>query len=345
MAQRVASGQITIVDLNDGRTISKLTIPSLGYTQIYDTENKTFSEDYTKSPYQVVEARIYASGGQATNLAADNNICKNWQWYINGSPVGASTTGVTAAGNKLTIKKNTSSNEPKFNITWECDFNDSVLGQPVLVSDSCTINRTESGSSAVFVNLTTPDGTIFDDKHSTLALMAKLMRGAKQDTSNLTFAWSKLTIDNSGTVSWTAMPASQVVTSAGTSTLTVGRNDVDGGDTFKVEITDTVLNDGTFESYVSLMDKLDEYRVEPFAPSGGVIKNGQGSTTITPILYKNNEVMTDTTGFTFKWARYDKDGVQVAWSDGSMTKTGDTLTVPASDVNTKQTIICIAEKD
>lgn len=343
--QRVASGQISIVDLNDGRTISKTTLPSRGFTQIYDTETKTFSEDYTQSPYQVIEARIYASGGAASNLAADTTICKNWVWHVNDVRVTSTTPGITIANHKLTIKKNTSQSEPKFNITWECDFNDSVLGSTVLVSDSCTINRTESGSSAVFVNLTTPDGTIFDSKHTTLQIMAKLMRGARQDTTDLTFTWKKLTVSDTGVLSWTAMPASQVTTSGGTSSLTVNRDDVDGGDTFKVEIKDTALNDGIFEGYVSLMDKLDEYVVELSAPSGGVIKNGQGSTVITPVLYKNNEVVTNTTGFTFRWAKYNKDGVQESWTDGNLTMTGNTLTVPASEVKVKQTIICIVEKN
>lgn len=344
MAQRVASGQITIVDLNDGRTISKFTKPSRGYTQIYDTENKTFSDDYTQSPYQVVEALIYASGSQASNLAG-TSACSGWKWYINGTQVTAATADVTVANNKLTIKKNTSQSEPTFVVSWECQFSDDITGTSVLVSDGCTINRTESGSSAVFVNMTTPEGTIFDNDHSVLKVVARLMRGAKQDTSNIAFSWKKLTVSAEGVLSWVAMPAAQVSTTAGTSTLTVNRDDVDGGDTFKVEVTDTALNDGTFEAYVSLMDKLDEYFVELSAPSGTTIKNGQGNTTITPILYKNNEVMSSTTGFTFKWSKYDKNGVQLKWSDGSYVKTGATLTVAASEIDVKQTVICVVEKD
>lgn len=342
--KRVASGQITIVDLNDGRVISKTTVPSRGYTQIYDTETKTFSEDYTQSPYQVVEAIIYASGSQVTNLAP-TGVCTGWEWHVNGTKVDASTTGITVAANKLTIKKNTSQSEPAFNITWKCLFKDDVVNSTVAVSDGCTINRTESGTSAVFVDVSTPKGWIFDANHDTLEVRALLRRGAKQDTTNITFAWKKLTISDTGVLSWVAVDASKVTTSGGTSVLTVNRDDVDGGDTFKVEVKDTVLNDGTFEAYVSLQDKLDEYRVEFDTPSGMVIKNGQGNVTINPILYKNNEVLSDTTGFTFKWGKYDKNGVQQKWSDNSLFKTGNSLTVAASEVNIKQTIYCIVEKN
>lgn len=342
MAKKLTSGQITITDLNDGRVLSKYTNASQGYTQIYDTENKTYSVNYTTTP-QVITASVYASGTN-TNDQAPTSACSGWKWYVNGTQVTSSTTNMTAAANKLTIKQNMNKDNLKtMTIRWECTFHDDITGTDVVVTDGCTLNLTTSGTSAAYVDILTPKGTIFDGGKTNLdklQIVARLMRGAQIDTTNLTFKWSKLTVGADGTLTWTAI-ASGFKTANGTSTLEVSRDDVDGSQTFQVEIEDTVLKD-KFQGFCTVLDKLDEYNVVLVAPQGTAIKNGQGSVTVTAQVYKNNEVMADTTGLTFTWYKYDKTGKQVNWSGTGTpaTKTGNPITVTAADVNVTTTIVC-----
>lgn len=342
MAKKLTSGQITITDLNDGRVLSKYTNASQGYTQIYDTENKTYSVNYTTTP-QVITASVYASGTN-TNDQASTSACSGWKWYVNGTQVTSSTTNMTAAANKLTIKQNLTENVKTYVVRWECTFHDDITGTDVVITDSCTVSRVTSGTSAVFVDMLTPKGTIFDGGKTNLdklQIVARLMRGAQIDTTNLTFKWSKLSIDDKGALTWTAITTG-ITTANGTSTLEVGRDDVDGSQTFKVEISDSALKDGTFQGFCTVLDKLDEYNVVLVAPQGTAIKNGQGSVTVTAQVYKNNEVMADTTGLTFTWYKYDKTGKQVNWSGTGTpaTKTGNPITVTAADVNVTTTIMC-----
>ena len=50
MATRIASGQITIVDLNDGKAVQAFTSTSQGDTQIYSPNENSYSPNYTNSP-------------------------------------------------------------------------------------------------------------------------------------------------------------------------------------------------------------------------------------------------------------------------------------------------------
>lgn len=344
MAKKLASGQITITDLNDGRVLSKYTNASQGYTQIYDTENKTYSVDYTKTN-QVITASVFASGSDTTDKA--ETACDNWHWFVNEAEVSSTTAGMSANGNKLTIKKNLDSDTKTFNVKWTCTFHDDITNTTVVISDGCSINRTTSGTSAVLVQMQMERGNVFNrgmaasDK---LPIKATLLRGTSLDKTDLTFTWYKLALASDGTLGWTKITSGITTTSTGESTLQVGRDDVDGSQTFKVEVYDQTLKDGTFTGFATIMDQLDEYTVVLSSPNGDVIKNGEGSVTITANVLKNNEPVTDIKNMTFTWAKYDNGGTQVVWSgtnNKTQVLTGDNrLTVQASDINVKTTIVC-----
>ena len=347
MAKRLTSGQITITDLNDGRVLSKYTNASQGYTQIYDSENKTYSVDYTKNE-QVIKASVYASGVKDAADQAPTDTCSGWKWKVNGVEITSESASseIYKSKNTLHIKKNLDDATKTFLVEWECTFFDTITQTSVLVSDGCTINRTASGSSSVYVNMLTPNGNVFDGSknYDKLLIQASLMRGAKQDSSDLVFTWYKMTISEDGVLGWTKV-TSGISTVGGVSTMTVGRDDVDGAQTYRVDINDTVMQDGTFQGFSTIIDKLDEYTVVLEAPAGTVIKNGAGSITITARVMKNNELMEDTSGLNFNWLKYDKSGKQSNW-DGTSSplKTGNPITVTEKDVNTKTTIICQVEQ-
>ena len=76
MATRIASGQITIVDLNDGKAVQAFTSTSQGDTQIYSPNENSYSPNYTNSPYQVVTAKVFVTGSSVDQ--APTSACSGW---------------------------------------------------------------------------------------------------------------------------------------------------------------------------------------------------------------------------------------------------------------------------
>ena len=72
---------------------------------------------------------------------------------------------------------------------------------------------------------------------------------------------------------------------------------------------------------------------------GDVFKNGQGSTVLTAVCYQAGaEIDTEGKG-TYTWTKYNKDGaVDTSWGT-SGSKTGKTLSVSNTDVDTKATFM------
>ena len=50
----IARGQITIVDLNDGKSVNLFISSSKPATQIYDKDTKAYTPNYTVSPFNVL---------------------------------------------------------------------------------------------------------------------------------------------------------------------------------------------------------------------------------------------------------------------------------------------------
>ena len=50
----IARGQITVVDLNDGKTLNMFLSSNQAATQIYNVDNQTYTPNYTVSPFLVI---------------------------------------------------------------------------------------------------------------------------------------------------------------------------------------------------------------------------------------------------------------------------------------------------
>ena len=84
------------------------------------------------------------------------------------------------------------------------------------------------------------------------------------------------------------------------------------------------------------------YKVKFGTSTGGdVFKNGQGSTVLTAVCYQAGaEIDADGKG-TYTWTKYNKDGaIDTSWGT-SGSKTGKTLSVSNTDVDTKATFMCV----
>ena len=71
-----------------------------------------------------------------------------------------------------------------------------------------------------------------------------------------------------------------------------------------------------------------------------MFKNGEGSTVLTAVCYQAGVEVDKNGDGTYKWTKYNKDGVvDTAWGT-SGSKTGKTLSVSYTDVDTKATFMC-----
>ena len=92
------------------------------------------------------------------------------------------------------------------------------------------------------------------------------------------------------------------------------------------------------------------YVVEAYADSGNTIKNGQGSTRLHARVLKDGAVVEDSSSaakkFTYTWTKHDALGKEANWQGASSPrKTGNPVTVAASEINVKATFRCEVTKE
>lgn len=344
MGVKIAQGQITIVDLNDGKAIQAYTSTSNGETQIYNPDTKKYTPEYTSSSPQLVTAKVYVSG--VSTDQAPTSACSGWAWKVNGTAVG--TTGnTTFAKNVLTIKANISTSTKYMNIEWECNYTDPDTGAVTPVRGYKTLALSQSGGAAGLVTFELPNGDTFDKGSNVTQLVAKatLYRGATKDTTIQSAVWEKLDISD-GT--WKTATETTSIT-GGVAQITVLASDVLNFQTYRVKMTDQENTSETFTGYVTFMDATDPYMVYVRSTTGDKIVNGQGSTEVFAEVWLDGNVV-ETKGaatpqFNYTWTKYNKTGVATNWSGTtSTTKTGNPITVLAADVDVKATITCEVSK-
>ena len=82
----IARGQITIVDLNDAKSMNMYLGSNQPLTQIFNKENSTYVPNYTASPFLVITPEMYVSG-TTTNVISRLKAAPTWRcnhcirWY------------------------------------------------------------------------------------------------------------------------------------------------------------------------------------------------------------------------------------------------------------------------
>lgn len=335
-----ARNQITIVDLNDAKSVQVYFTASQGFTQNYNPDTHQYSPVYagTGGTPNVITPKVYETGDGNDHLAR----CKNVKYTVNGTAYTAAssnTSYVVGADGTLTVKTNLATD---LNVLFEADY---VDGDNITtkVGGSFTLLRNESSGALFQVVLTCPKGNIFDKSVSgDLSISAQAVRGGVPDDTNVTYTWQQFDIKTS---LWKAVTSGR----ANGKTLTVKPDDVLNFQTFKCIATDAGGTDksATAEALVTFQDLTDPYIVELYCPTGDKIVNGTGSTTVNARVWQGGTKIEDESTaessrkFTYTWTKLDKDGKAQNWSGTtSNVKTGNPITVLAAEVNTKTTIVC-----
>lgn len=333
-----ARSQITIVDLNDARTVQVLFTPSQGYVQGYNPDTHVYTPDYTKTN-NIVTPQVFESGNAQNQIA----LCSNVKYTVNGAVVGGSSPNYAVDGQKrLVIKGNL---ETSLNVQFEADY--TSRGITTHFGAAFSIIRNETSGALFSVVITPKTTTVFDQNNKTsLIATAQAYRGNTPDNTGITYKWTKFNSNGS----W-----ENVTNGVSGAQLTVQPDDVLNFQVYKCTATDNgAAGDSKVEAsaLITFQDMTDPYRVELFSPTGDKIVNGQGSTQVMARIWQGAEKIEDETTaaaqqkFTYKWLKFDKLGRASNWQGTTSNEKsgGNPITVNASDVSEKCTIFCEVTK-
>ena len=345
MAKVLANGQITIVDLNDGKAVQCFTQCSKGETQIYTPDTGVYTPNYSSSAPNVVTARVYVTGSGTDQ--APTSACSGWSWKVDG----VAATPVSGKSYQLNLASNIDKNGSVKNIEWSCKYTDPETQATTTCIGYKTISLAKSGGALQTVQIETPKGNTFDSTNNSMQLtaVAKFFRGNVQDTS-VKLTWQVLNI-SAGT--WSDV-TSGVSTAGGVSTLNVSANDVLNFQTFRCKAEDGT---DTANAIVTFFDASDPYVVEVYSLTGDKIVNGAQSTELFARVWKDGKVVEDgaavkadsshASSFTYKWTKYNANGVATNWNGTSSPVNASTkpyVTVANADVSGRGTFTCEVSK-
>lgn len=345
MAEIVARGQISIIDLNDAKSLNMYLRANQPTTQIYNSDNQSYVPSWADSPYLVITPELYVSGTTADQMS---QVKTKPTYTINGSTTlsdfGASV--ADTAPYALTINKNMV-DVSQMKIQVSAIYTDpDVASFETPVKAEIQFTKTTNAGATICAIGYTPKGNVFkNDQTSTLTAHCDMWRGSVIDDTDVSYQWYKM----SSTGEWVALTSSAAYGCTGynTNELTIPASAVLNFESFKCEITDTDKSSGTYNTkvmdIVSFFDQSDPYYVEIYSTTGDKILNGQGSTTLMAKVWQAGECFEDadaTAKFDFKWKKYSSSGTQdTSWGTSGV-KTGSSITVAASEVSQKATFIC-----
>lgn len=341
MAEIIARGQISIIDLNDAKSLNMYLRSSQPTTQIFNSDNNSFVPDWSASPFLVITPELFVSGTTADQMG---QVKTKPVYTINGS-TNLADYGATVADRApyaLTINKNMV-NCSQLRVQISAVYTDpNIASFETPVKAEIQFTKTTNAGATICAIGYTPKGNVFkNDQTSTLTAHCDMWRGSSIDNTDVSYQWYKMNTDGA----WEALTEKKAYGCTGYSTneLTVPASAVLNFDAFKCEITDTDASSGTYNTKVSdvitFFDQSDPYYVEIYSTTGDKLMNGQGSTTLSAKVWQAGECFEDSDAnskFTFKWKKFFSSGVQ----DAAFAKTGSSITVNASEISQKATFVC-----
>jgi len=341
----IARGQITIVDLNDAKSMNMFLGTNQPLTQIFNKENSSFVPDYAASNL-VITPELYVSG-TTTNVISRLKAAPTYT--INGAaPSTFGGTVGTASPYAMTVKNNMTA-VSQMNIVCSGVYVDPDTNLETPVKAQVNFTKTTNAGQLICAISYAPAGVIFKNGESaTLKAHCDMWRGSSIDSANVAYTWAKLKTDGT----WEDLAATNTygITSVTTNEITIPASAVLNFESFRCTIKDTDTASGSYNTTVSdiisFSDLSDPYVVELNSTTGDKLVNNQGSTTVSVKVWQNGNVFGDDAAaakFAFTWRKYNADGTQdTTWGDTTnktYTKTGASITVTAAEITVKATYI------
>lgn len=356
----IATGQITLIDINDARSVTGYIGSNQAKVQIFNPNGNTYTPNWTTTN-MILTPSLFVSG-TATDIIGQ---AKSITWYEQGNntPIANDTNYSigTGAGKPLTIKTNILASKNQQVYLCEVVWTDPTTGLDIiskldieLVKVTNGTNGTNgsngaNGQNAIAAYVWAPNGNIFRNSAGSLIAECDVFNGSTQQTTGVTYQWYKqdasVSTDQGGGIGWLKLTAT--ATGGGTSghttdKLTIPAGAVAGMASFKCIAT---YSSKTYVDVVTFADQTDPLQVTPIALTGNVFKNGQGTVQVIAKVYQAGaEVDAAGTKYQYRWYLYNAGGTMVPnWGGTTNYKTGKTLTVQASEITGKGTVICEIE--
>ena len=201
MAQKIARGQVTIIDQNDAVAIQAFISSNLALTQIYNKDNNSYTPNWTSDTGLVLTPSLFA-GGSDDKITIEGNASTlkpgikfgSIKWYKNNVRIVSGQDGCTIgpAIHKyaLTIKANHMSvSAPQVQYKMEGVYID-ANGLEIPFLTTIQFTQHQSAGATIAAVAYAPDGVIFkNDEVKSLKAHCDMWRGATIDNTNVTYCW------------------------------------------------------------------------------------------------------------------------------------------------------------
>lgn len=244
---------------------------------------------------------------------------------------------------KLFIDANMLETATQITLYFDGDYTDpatSLISRVVL--PPVTLSLVKTGTNAVFILMrgTNVIQESSGEVKNVAVMTADLMRASGVDSTGITYRW----FENNGATQITNLAAFNtkygMLTTApldppvGTlaaiggnlpatgawnnrNTLVIHEDAVADQGTYRVEAKDAA---GTvYQTYFTVYDVTDPYQVNIISSTGDKLRNGDGSSVLTPQVFNGSNLISPLTGWGFTWTIYDKDGNRSAFIDTTRT--------------------------
>lgn len=370
MSQTAARGQISFIDLNDGKSISLYLVSNQSLMQLYDVDLHTYNPDYTVNNL-VVTPNLFVSGKTGNQIS---HISGTPTWKINGTPISSFASGVSASSTApfaLTISQNNLANASFMTITCEISYVDDDTTLITPATAQITYSLVETTGDLIRAIAYSQDKTIFYNDIiegvQTITIHCDMWRGAEIDATNVTYQWFRKD-DPAGVdaYDWHKIVSSYSGTGGAAATgtlrdgstwkevlkgncsghttneLIVDSRDVISYDAFMCVCTDTdpssnTYNEAVRSDVVTILDWTDPFTLDFKSPAGTTMTSGTTSLTTTVSVWQKGAEVADATqnAFYYLWTKADKNGSVATGdtSDPTKYKAADNNNPPTADTN------------
>ena len=376
MAEIVATGQISIVDLSDAISLSAFITASQNTTQVYDATTQSYSPSYT-STTQILTLNLTKAGSTDSILSG---VTDNIKWYRYDGATKTEITSTTntdvyylSGTNRNVCNVKTNQNASTGGTRFECSgiYTDPNTKTTTQFSAVIDLNVLTLAKSPLVLNVYGGKGTMFyNNQPASLTVNADLYKGNALSGGNKQFKFfymdtsvtstSSTGYDADGGVGWHLCSSSTTgqtpnvgsdVDTTNQGILTVTPAAVTNTQTFKVVCMDNAGGTAGTKTtgIITLLDYTDPISIVIESTGGTIFKNSIGNTILKARLFRKGEEL-DADGkdssYLYKWYKYDQSGNIVSdfGGTGINYKTSKTITVNATDITNTGTFRCEVTK-
>lgn len=190
---KIARGQITIIDQNDATSVNAFINANQPLTQIYSKDLKNYTPSWTASPFLKLTPALYMSGSTVDQMPIVGRIKSgSAKWYKDGTAVTAAANYVvnTSAPFDLTVKVNDLAASTQVRYQFDAIFIDPRTSLELPFSATISFTKMENAGQLICAVAYAPEGTIFKNgQTATLRAHCDMWRGATIDNTDVTYKW------------------------------------------------------------------------------------------------------------------------------------------------------------